>query len=589
MSTFVRSRCNEFRGDTGGIANSPHWIAYGAGKIPLIPGTHAPASVDDPATWRSFDAASAGMNDYEEWKKVFEVTNALDGKAGSDYEGLGWVVTPQTGIVLIDIDDCRNSVTGDIAIWAQHILERIPSYAEVSPSGTGVHVICKGNLPAGARKRGSVEIYLDKRYFCMTGNKLPDAPATVEIVNIDWLHQLMTRDVFSFAKTLKLESLMNGDWTRYPSQSEADLAFCSLLAQLGLAETDIDNAFRLSGLFREKWDTRRGETTYGAQTIAKALEGQTAAPATPAPAGVQLIRSESGAARPLVGNAIAMLRGSPEWQGVLGFNEFTQRPQLLKPAPGFPATQYPRDWTDNDDTLTACWLQSHGVLVNSRVAAEAVQTTACENPFHPIRDYLSGLVWDGIERADLWLVAYFEAPETEFIKATSARWLISAVARIFQPGCQADYTLLLEGAQGIRKSAGLRALVGDAWFADHLSPLGSKDAFCELSGKWIIELSELSAMRRSEIETVKSFLTARIDHYRAPYAKRAQDVPRQCVFCASTNEQNPLVDASGNRRFWPVRCGAISVEALASVRDQLWAEAVTKYRQGAIWWLESKN
>jgi putative DNA primase/helicase len=192
---------------------------------------------------------------------------------------------------------------------------------------------------------------------------------------------------------------------------------------------------------------------------------------------------------------------------------------------------------------------------------------------NPVREYLRGLVWDGTERIDLWLVAYIDSPETEFVKAVGARWLISAVARVFRPGCQADYTLLLEGPQGIKKSAGLRALVGDEYFADHLSPLGSKDSFCELLGKWVIELSELSAMRRSELEAVKAFQTARIDHFRAPYAKRAQDVPRQCVFAASTNDQNPFTDSSGNRRFWPVRCGAIDVEALARDRDQLWAEA----------------
>jgi P4 family phage/plasmid primase-like protien len=234
----------------------PNWIAYGAGKIPLIPGTHARASVDDPATWSGFDAARAGMN---------------------GHAGLGWVVTPQTGIVLIDIDHCRDAATGEIAIYAQRTVERISSYAEVSPSGTGIHIVVKSTLPAGARKRGSLEMYADKRFFCFTGEKLPGAPNTIETVNVDWLHRLMASDVFSFEKTLKLKSLMNGDWTGYPSQSEADLAFASTLAHLGLNSADIDSAFRLSGLYREKWE----RADYREETITKALAGKTStAPAT---------------------------------------------------------------------------------------------------------------------------------------------------------------------------------------------------------------------------------------------------------------------------------------------------------------------
>lgn len=133
-----------------------------------------------------------------------------------------------------------------------------------------------------------------------------------------------------------------------------------------------------------------------------------------------------------------------------------------------------------------------------------------------MRNHLKKLEWDKVSRVETWLIDYLDCTDSEFIRAVSSRWLISAVARIFRPGCQADHVLLLEGPQGIRKSSALRALVGDEWFADHIADLGSKDSRLDLLGKWVIEMSELGSMRRAEIEKVKAFLTARTDHFRPP-------------------------------------------------------------------------
>jgi predicted P-loop ATPase len=155
------------------------------------------------------------------------------------------------------------------------------------------------------------------------------------------------------------------------------------------------------------------------------------------------------------------------------------------------------------------------------------------------------------------------------------------------PGVQVDHLLLLLGIQGSGKSTGLRTLFGTEFFSDRLSPLGSKDSYVELQGVWCVELSELSAMRRSEIEATKSFLTARVDHVRLPYARRAQPLPRQCVFCGTSNDQSPFSDPTGSRRFWPVRTGKIDIPALARDRDQLWAESVVLFNAGEKWWLES--
>jgi predicted P-loop ATPase len=321
----------------------------------------------------------------------------------------------------------------------------------------------------------------------------------------------------------------------------------------------------------------------GDEVMKKVLESAEK-PGSELPSG-NLILTASGSPKALLANAITVLRESPEWQGVLGFDEFSLYAVSRKPAPW--QKEGGANWTDFDDSCTEEWLQHHGILVGSRIAAEAVQTVAQQNPFHPIREYLDALVWGGTARLDMWLVTYLGAAEAAFSKAIGPRWMISAVARIEEPGCQVDHTLLLEGPQGIKKSTALQSLAGEKYFADHISDLDSKDARQELHGIWIFELAELAAVKRSLNERVKSFLTAKADHYRPPYGRRAIHVPRSNVFAGSVNDAAPFVDETGNRRFWPVRCGAINIPLLRDDRDQLWAEAFERSKEHESWWLET--
>lgn len=301
--------------------------------------------------------------------------------------------------------------------------------------------------------------------------------------------------------------------------------------------------------------------------------------------GELMLRTKEGTPRAVLANALTALRFDPEWSGVLAFDEFSLYAVAKKPPPwDKPAGS---NWTDHDDTKAADWLQHCGILVNSKTASEAAQAVAKENSFHPVKDYLNGLTWDQKPRLDSWLTTYLGVEKSAFSHAVGSRWLVSAIARVFRPGCQVDHTLLLEGPQGIRKSTALRTLASDEWFADHISDLGSKDSRIELHGKWIFEISELDRVRRGEIERIKAFLSARFDHFRVPYGRRAEDVPRSCIFAASTNDSTPFTDETGNRRFWPVLCSAIDIESLARDRDQLWAEACTQYKAGAVWWLET--
>lgn len=306
-----------------------------------------------------------------------------------------------------------------------------------------------------------------------------------------------------------------------------------------------------------------------------------------------LILNDKGAPRALLANALLALREAPEWQGVLARDAFNLSTIATAPPPFEQGRNdfSEREWTGRDDTLTAAWLQEQGIAVSPDTAGQAVETVASEHSFHPVRDYLNGLSWDGEFRIGQWLESYLGAhvgddgERREYVSAVGERFLISAVARIMQPGCKADHALILEGPQGARKSTALQTLA-EPWFTDEIADLGSKDAALQMQGAWLIELSELDSLSRAEVSRVKSFITRTTDRFRPPYGRRVVTSPRQCVFAGTVNDDAYLRDATGNRRFWPVRCGTINVEALARDRDQLWAEAVANYHAGEPWWLD---
>jgi predicted P-loop ATPase len=186
-------------------------------------------------------------------------------------------------------------------------------------------------------------------------------------------------------------------------------------------------------------------------------------------------------------------------------------------------------------------------------------------------------------------MTYFGVAPSSYAAAVGRWWMISAVARAFEPGCQADHLLLLEGPQGIGKSTAMQLLVGSQWFADDLPDLANKDSSLAVLDAWVVELAELDAMRRAETTALKGFISRKTESFRPPYGKSMIRAARSCVFVGTTNETSYLKDSSGNRRFWPVRCGAIGRDALVADREQLWAEAVVLYRAGERWWPTPEN
>jgi predicted P-loop ATPase len=299
---------------------------------------------------------------------------------------------------------------------------------------------------------------------------------------------------------------------------------------------------------------------------------------------------DKGGVLPMLSNLILFLRHHPQWQGVLAYDEFSARVVIRKRPPwGEEAPDAP--WTDHHESLTRVWFQREDIKAAQGDVGRAVQAAARTNPIHPVREYLDALVWDETPRLDRWLVTYFHAEDSAYIRAVGPRYLISAVARVYKPGCKVDHTLILEGPQGRFKSEALRTLAArDAWFTDRLSHIASKDAAIEIAGMWLVEIAEMDALSKAAASTMKAFLTRRFDRFRPPWARHLVRLPRQCVFAGTINPPpgGYLKDVTGARRFWPVACrGTIDRDGLEGARDQLWAEAVHRYRAGAKWWLET--
>jgi putative DNA primase/helicase len=307
---------------------------------------------------------------------------------------------------------------------------------------------------------------------------------------------------------------------------------------------------------------------------------------------------------PELANVITVLRRHPSWLGVLAYSQFAETAVYRAPPPWHdvdsPSEKAGDVLSDSDITRIVAWFQRTwlevpGVqgarwTVADKIVESAVAIAAEANAFHPVRQYLAGLTWDGTARLDRVLPDYFQTRDGEYERAIGPRWFISAVARVMKPGCQVDCTLILESAkQGEGKSSALRAIVPDAtWYADNTLDLSNKDALQALHGVWIYGLDELDSMRKAEVSKVKGFLTQTKDHFRKPFAKRATDHFRQNVFCGTTNETTYFSDPTGNRRFWPVKILRPTDPAIiARDRDQLWAEAHHRYLAGERWHVDT--
>jgi predicted P-loop ATPase len=288
---------------------------------------------------------------------------------------------------------------------------------------------------------------------------------------------------------------------------------------------------------------------------------------------------KNGTLKATIDNVRLVMENNPDLAGAIGYNEFSHRHELLKDLP-WREKSTGNLWTDKDDAALRHYMERVYDISNSGKIMDALIISAEQHRFHPVKDYLNSLAWDGVIRVDTLLIDFFGAEDSEYTRAVTRKTMAAAVSRIFNPGCKFDFMLLLVGKQGLGKSYFLKKLGGE-WFSDSLTTVVGKEAYEQLQGVWIIEVGELYATKKADQNAQKHFISKQVDIFREAYGRRTGVFPRQCVFIGTTNEYEPLRDATGGRRFWPVYVGPGKQSLWTDLNvDQIWAEAVQIYKAG---------
>ena len=277
-------------------------------------------------------------------------------------------------------------------------------------------------------------------------------------------------------------------------------------------------------------------------------------------------------------NAGRVLSGSPDYRGQVWYDEFLDSVMTVG------TDGKPRRWVDADDVRFQAYLQgTMGLATAPRKAAEdAVLLHAFENKRNACREFMDSLTWDQTPRLESLFEDAFGAARCQYASDVGRNWFVSMAARVYQPGCQVDTMVVLEGAQGARKSTAL-SIIASPWFVEAHESVLTKDFFEVLRGNLLAEIAEMHAFGRAEVERIKGVITCRQDKYRKAYGRHAEIHPRVCVLAGTTNRDDWHRDETGGRRFWPIRCCEIDLDYLRNNREQLWAEAVARFKAGETW------
>lgn len=298
---------------------------------------------------------------------------------------------------------------------------------------------------------------------------------------------------------------------------------------------------------------------------------------------------KQGKVKDTLTNIAAILRHDPQLKNIV-YNEFKCMIDVIG---DLPWKQVKPGWGDTDISCAKLYFERvYGIWSPTKFKDALLAVVSAERLYHPIKEYFETLQWDGTERVDTLLIDYLGAEDTQYVRAVTRKTLAAAVARVYEPGIKFDSILVLNGPQGIGKST-LFTLLGKQWYSDSLSITDMKDktAAEKLQGYWILELGELAGMKKVDVETMKSFVTRTDDKFRQSYGVVVESHPRSCIIVGSTNSEGGFLrDITGNRRFWPVHVsgnGKFHPWELTEV-DQIWAEAIERYRAGEELYLKGR-
>jgi predicted P-loop ATPase len=548
---------------------------------------------------------------------------AVAAMTSGEYDGLGFAFLPGDGLIGIDIDGAlQDDAPPEKRERAKRIIQACASYTEYSPSGNGVHIIVNGFTETFKSNELGIEVFCGRQFFTMSGNPYPGTVGEVRQISLETLDKLRNtvKQQATQAPTkpipqppaserTKLESALvfihpdcgYEDWIR------VGMAIHAELGDQGLAVWDWWSArggkYPGQREIEMHWRSfKPGAITGGTiyhmaqaagwrpprPTVVPAVKPTTTA-VTPAndnqPEPLQhggdyaLEVNSKGEPYPTVANITRVLNADPVLAKTIWFDEFLQRVVTAW------RRSEPTEWADVDDVNLLIYLQESLRLpkLAKSTVQDAITATAHQDVRNEAKAYLDSVKWDGVERLPMFFPDYFGTDNTEYTQRCGVNFWVSMVARVMRPGCKVDNMVVLEGPQGTGKSSAL-AIIGGKWFTEaHRSPT-DKDFFVELEGKMLVEIGEMDAFSRAEVNKTKQVITCQTDRYRAPYDRRAADHPRRCVFAGTTNRDDWNKDETGARRFWPIYCTDIDHSNLALQRDQLFAEAVHRLNQGERWW-----
>lgn len=301
---------------------------------------------------------------------------------------------------------------------------------------------------------------------------------------------------------------------------------------------------------------------------------------------VELAHNDKGHPYPNISNALRVLHLDPTLgPDILWYDEFLDRIMWAREGPV-------REWNEEDIYSLTSYMQDQPIGITNlpdHIVKKTVLTVAKQRTKHCVRDWLSGLKWDGEDRLDLaledhWGVVASATQPVEYVRAVSRNFFLALVARIYDPGCKLDEMVVFEGRTGAKKSMALE-VVGGAWHAVAHSRVTEKDFFQDFQGQWVMVVEELNSFTKAEVERIKSVITTSNDNFRGSYDARSSKHPRQNVLTGTTNRDDWGHDETGLRRFMPVVVGDITPDTLAAARDQLFAEAVHRFKAHEMWWI----
>lgn len=307
----------------------------------------------------------------------------------------------------------------------------------------------------------------------------------------------------------------------------------------------------------------------------------------------ELTYTEQGKLRSTISNFLLIIENEPLLKGKIAYNEFSNRAVVVGQLP-WRKKENKSDWNDTDDSGLREFIEKYYAISSTAKCADALALSFEKHSFHPIKDYIDSLMWDGEERIDKLFIDYLGAEDNNYVRTVTRKILVAAVARAFNPGCKFDNMPVLSGPQGIGKSTIIKKL-GQEWYSDSLTTVSGKEAYEQLQGVWILEMGEMMATKKADIEATKHFLSKTEDIYRVAYGRRTSRFPRQCVFIGTTNDREFLRDKTGNRRFWPIDVGmqerskSVFNDLNKYEIDQIWAEAYELYKNNEPLYLNSEE